>query len=227
MLEPDIAQTAAMIADSSRAQMLLALLGGKALTAGELAAVADITAPTASAHLRKLMDSHLIQMHQQGRHRYFQLTGPAVAELLESLLRLSFVDPRPCDVQTGPSEPMLRQYRLCYDHLAGALAVSLYDTLLQQEKIQQTSEGVLLTEAGERFFHTIGADIEAMKRHRRVLCRHCMDWSERRFHLAGALGAWIYRDLERHGWAYKALDSRVVVFNPEGLQQFSHRYGLK
>ncbi|MCE9684880.1 helix-turn-helix domain-containing protein [Shewanella sp. AS16] len=228
-MEPNIAFIAALIGDTARSRILVALLGGQALTATELAVEADVTAQTASSHLSKLVEGELLRVRKQGRHKYFQLQSPQVAELLESLLNISAGSLNPKSVH-GPADPGLRRARVCYDHLAGELGVALYDALGAQQLLTREQDETRLTAEGRAFFAALGLDLEELKgrqdRRRRPLCKSCLDWSERRSHLAGALGNWILEDILAKGWAERALDSRAMLFTASGLQAFSKSYGL-
>lgn len=185
---PSIAPIAALAGDPARANMLAALLAGPALTAGELAREAGVGAATASAHLAKLEAGGLVTGLRQGRHRYFRLAGPDVVGLLESLLgvaaRAGFGGRRP-----GPADPGLRRARVCYDHLAGEMGVALLDGLLARRVLARQGDGLRLTRSGAGFAQDFGLDLAVLTAARRPLCRTCLDWSERRPHLAGGLGA--------------------------------------
>jgi DNA-binding transcriptional ArsR family regulator len=224
-MEPDIAYVASLIGDKARARMLTALMGGKALTATELALEGEITAQTASSHLSKLVEGGLLSMRKQGRHRYFQLTDPSVAEVIERMQILSTAR-NLAKVQTGPKDPYLRQARVCYDHLAGELGVRLFDSLRQQELLETQGDDAKLTLAGEAFFTGLGADLCLLRQHKRPLCKACLDWSERRSHLAGTLGQWILDDALARHWFRRSLDSRVIEVNEVGARQFAKRYGM-
>jgi DNA-binding transcriptional ArsR family regulator len=213
---PPLARIAALIGDPTRAQMLAALMAGQALTASELAATAGVTKPTASAHLAKLLDAGLLALRVQGRHRYYGLAGAEVAALLEGLMGLAFETGR--RVPTGPREPALREARQCYDHLAGRLGVALHDGLVEHGLLALADGQPQITPAGEAFCAAIGIDIAALRRSRRPLCRHCLDWSERRPHLGGALGAALLGWLYASGGARRAKVSRAVQITPTGLQ---------
>lgn len=223
---PDIALIAALVGDPARANMLTALMGGKALSAGELAAEAGVTLPTASSHLAKLQAGGLVAVEQQGRHRYFRLAGPDIAQMLESLMglaaRIGHVRTRP-----GPRDPALREARICYDHLAGDQGVRLFDSLLQRRLIRKIRDRVELTAAGEAFVAGFGIDLVALKHSRRPLCRTCLDWSVRRPHLAGALGAALLHRLAALGWARRERASRAVAFTPSGRRRFEREFPLR
>jgi len=224
-LQPDISIIASLIGDPTRASMLTALMGGKALTATELALEADITAPTASSHLNKLVAGQLLTVRKQGRHKYFQLHGFEIAELLESLLNIS-AKVSPPKIETGPSDPRLRESRVCYDHLAGELGVALYDALAKNGYIINRQSETLFTESGRKFFTTLGIDFDKIKSNKRPLCKSCLDWSERKNHLAGVIGHWILADIYQQGFAEKDIDSRAVVFTDKGLKQFNKKYDM-
>ena len=223
--QPDISEISALIGEPARAKMLIALLGGKALTATEMALEADILPPTASVHLAKLLDCGLLRVQKQGRHKYFQLRGPEVAELLEALLNLSSKMEH-STVSTGPRDPDLRVARVCYDHLAGEQGVSLLVGLERKGLIKDDDGQLSLTANGSDWFDRQGADIELLSKERRPLCKGCLDWSERRYHLAGTLGRWVLQDIFAKRWAVQDLDSRIVRFSGHGLRQFNKVYAL-
>lgn len=219
-MTPAIANIATLIGDSARAKMLIALLGGKALTATELEIEADVSTSTASSHLQKLVAGGLLLERKQGRHKYFQLQHHDVANLLEMLLNIS----QRREIATGPQNPDLRQSRVCYDHLAGTLAVKLYDALSRQNLLLDCQQSAALTAQGALFFAKLG--FAPSHQSTRPICKACLDWSERRSHLAGQLGQWILQDIFAKEWAQQDLDSRVVRFSAVGLKHFSKRYGI-
>lgn len=223
--EPNITRIAMLIGDTARARMMIALMGGKALTATELATEADITAQTASSHLSKLVDRRLVTVQKQGRHKYFQLSGHDVAELLETLLNVSAKFEHSL-VATGPGDPELRKSRICYDHLAGEIGVRLLDALKSNALVTESDNHILLTAVGRELFAERGADLKALEKKRRPLCKNCLDWSERRNHLAGALGQWMLNDILNKGWAKKDPDTRVIRFSDSGLKGLRQAYGL-
>lgn len=230
-MQPDIALIAGLIGDKARAKMLLALMSGKAHTATELSAEADITPQTASSHLTKLVKGKLLIVRKQGRHRYFQLKDSQVAELIEQLLVISANNSIQI-IETGPEDHRLRKARVCYNHLAGEVAVNLFDALTEQRLITAEGDQAWLTEQGEVFFQQLGAGLcpgsnASQTRKSTVGCKACLDWSERRSHLAGELGQWVLQDLLLKGWGCRALDSRAVEFSAKGLQAFYRQYGVK
>lgn len=217
-MQHPITHIAAMIADQARANMLLALLSGRALTASELAIEADITAQTASSHLAKMLQHNLLQVQKQGRHKYFQLHNPEIARLLETLLVISETSISN-KVKTGPACPSLRQARVCYDHIAGKVGVEIFDGLLQQNILELHQQAAALTPTGKAFFIQLGADIEQLEKKRRPLCRACLDWSERRSHLAGSVGQWVLEFVLTKKWAKRDLDSRALHFSDSGYKK--------
>jgi DNA-binding transcriptional ArsR family regulator len=221
---PNIARIAALVGDPARAEMLTALLGGRALTATELSGVAGITKQTASAHLSKLLEARLLTMQSQGRHRYFQLADADVAHLLESLMGVAH-RAGAVRLRSGPREPALRNARQCYDHLAGDKGVQLFDSLVQRGLFKPASGTLELSGSGANFFHDFGIDVDLLEKRRRPLCRSCLDWSARRHHLGGALGAAMLQRIFALGWARRARYSRAVIFSAGGEMAFRRRFG--
>lgn len=195
---PVIASVAALIGDPARANILTALMDGRALTASELAEVAGVTLPTASGHLAKLSDAALVAVEKQGRHRYYRLHSADVAEVLEKLMGLAQRSGA-VRVRTGPRDEALREARICYDHLAGEQGVALLSRLFENDLLSP-GETPGLTDKGRIAFSNIGIDVEALARKRRPVCLHCLDWSERRHHLGGSLGAAILERSVALGW---------------------------
>jgi len=215
---PDISEIASLIGDPARSHMLLALLDRRAWTAGELAREAGITAQTASAHLAKLEAGGLIVLERQGRHRYAALAEHGVSEALEALLRLAARQPKP-KRRPGPRDPALRHARSCYNHLAGEVAVQLADHFLQRGWLKPTpDDGWRVTKAGERGFgDVLGVAVGALGE-RKPLARPCLDWSERRPHLAGPLGTALLESLFSRGWVRRG-EGRTVTFTKRGKEQ--------
>ena len=215
---PSIAPIAALAGDPARANMLAALLGGQALTAGELANEAGVSLATASAHLAKLRDGGLITGVRQGRHHYFRLADADVAALLEAIAnvaaRAGCLRTRP-----GPADPALRQARVCYDHLAGEAGVALFDALVKSKVIAGAGDAVRLTKKGEDFARGLRIDIAALKAQRRPVCKPCLDWSQRRRHLAGSFGAALLDQFLARKWLTRG-EGRVLAFSCAGRLQF-------
>jgi DNA-binding transcriptional ArsR family regulator len=212
---PDIVKIAALIGDHARAEVLTALMAGRALTATELAELAGVTKQTISSHLAKLVDAGLLAVEAQGRHRYFRLADDDVAHLLESLMGVAF-RAGSVRLRSSPRDPAMRKARVCYDHLAGELGVLVFDSLRERQALALGVDGVELTASGEGFFERMGIDAGALRGQRRVFCRTCLDWSERRHHLAGALGASLLARVVALGWATRDKQSRVVRFTENG-----------
>ena len=214
---PNITNIAALVGDHARAEVLTALMSGMALTATELAAVAGVTKQTISGHLAKLVDARLLAVEAQGRHRYFRLADADVARLLESLMSVAFRTGA-VRLRSSPREPALRKARVCYDHLAGELGVMVYERLALAGAFTVDGDGIALTVAGRRIVAGLGIDTGALANTRRPLCRTCLDWSERRHHLAGALGSALMDRYQQLGWASRTKDSRVMAFSSAGEQ---------
>src|SRR5437773_6705033 len=221
----NVVRIAALIGDHARADVLTALVGGQALTATELAQVAGVTKQTISAHLAKLVDARLLAVESQGRHRYFRLADRDVGELLENLMGVAYRTGA-VRLRASPREPALRFARVCYDHLAGELGVLAFDSLEQQRLLKSGADGLQLTQRGRAFCDAFGIDIVELSQERRPLCRACLDWSVRRHHLAGALGAALLHRCLELGWARRAKGSRVVNFSPHGERAFRERFSL-
>ncbi len=194
-----------------------------------LAACADqaagVSAQTASSHLAKLDAGGLVSARRQGRHRYFSLSGEDVAQVLEGLMGLAARSGQ-LRARPGPREPELRRARVCYDHLAGDMGVAMLDGLVAGGWISRLDEALLLTDQGERFFQEdFGLELDALRASRRPLCKGCLDWSVRRTHLAGALGAGLLQRIYQLGWARRIEGARVVVFTPRGQAAFEQAFG--
>jgi DNA-binding transcriptional ArsR family regulator len=222
---PSIVRIAALVGDHARAEILTALMGGEALTATELAEVAGVTKQTVSTHLAKLLDAQLLAVENQGRHRYFRLADRDVADLLESLMGVAYRTGA-VRLRSSPREPALRKARVCYDHLAGDLGVLVFDSLDRRRWLRSRGATLELTPDGKRFCWDFGIDIDALARQRRPLARACLDWSVRRHHLAGAVGAAVLGRCIALGWARRAKGSRVVVFSDAGERALRERFSV-
>jgi DNA-binding transcriptional ArsR family regulator len=222
---PKIAQVAALVGDPARANMLSALMDGQTLTATELAYVAGVAPQTASGHLAKLSDAGLLSLKRHGRRRYLRLASPLVARMLESLMVLAQAGPaRQHNLWRGGET--LRLARTCYDHMAGRVAVAIADRLAQQSFILLDDDGGQLTDTGRSFFDNSGIDLRLASK-RRVFCRPCLDWSERRPHLAGAVGAAILHYALEHNWVEHVRDSRALVLTPVGVRGLASMFGIE
>jgi DNA-binding transcriptional ArsR family regulator len=223
---PNIVRIAALIGERARADILTALMANNALTATELSQVAGVTKQTISAHLAKLLDARLLAVEIQGRHRYFRLADPDVAQLLETLMGVAFRSGA-VRARLSPREPALRKARVCYDHLAGDLGVQVYESLQRGKLLSAGASDLALTAAGAAFVRDLGIDLDALTERKRSVCRACLDWSVRRHHLAGALGAALLARFCELGWARRANNSRVVEFSPRGEKALRTRFDLQ
>lgn len=222
---PDISRVAALIGDPARANMLMALMSGKALTATELAAEAGITPQTASSHLSRLYEGGLVRPRKQGRHKYFSLAGDEVGGLLETMMGLA-ASAGHLRTRTGPKDTALRKARVCYNHLAGDMGTRLFDALADRRYLLTGEDTLLLTEAGAAFMQEFGIDLDRLSRAKSPLCRQCLDWSERRSHLAGSLGRSLLTRFEQLGWAKIDRSTRVVTFSPQGERHFRTTFSI-
>ena len=216
---PDIAHIAALIGDPARANMLTALMSGKALTVSELAEEAGVTIQTASSHLSKLADGGLLRPRKQGRHKYFSIASDDVASVLEGLMGLA-AESGHLRTRTGPKNIQLRKARVCYNHLAGDMVTRLFDSLISEEYLTIKDDDLSLTKSGQEFVAAFGIDLEVLQLKKTPLCRECLDWSERRSHLAGSLGRAFLARFEELAWAKRDQKTRVVVFSHSGEAQF-------
>ena len=225
------AEVASLAGDPARAGMLHALMDGRALSASELAHVAGITPQTATGHLGRMTAAGLLCVEKQGRHRYHRLATPAVAQMIEGIMRVaSALEPEGRKVVVGPRDAAMRTARTCYDHLAGRLGVALADALVAGGHAEMTSDGGMVTEAGVAFLDRVGIDVAPLLDRRgkkRVLCRPCLDWSERRPHIAGALGAELCRQSFANNWIRRTEGSRAVAITPKGFRIFRETFGAR
>lgn len=215
--DSNLARIAGAIAEPARARILCCLLDGHARTSTELSVVADVSPSTASAHLARLRDDGLLLQVAQGKHRYFRLAGHDVAAALEALLVVAGVPHTPFK----PATPArLRQARTCYDHMAGALAVELHEHCVAQGWLADDAGGdYALTAAGEERFARLGLDPAPLRKLRRRFACPCLDWSERKPHLGGALGAALLQLALRQGWVEQDLDSRALAVPARGRRR--------
>jgi DNA-binding transcriptional ArsR family regulator len=218
----DISEPAALIGDATRASFLMALSEADALPASELARRASVTASTASIQLAKLVQGGLLTVEQHGRHRYYALADPAIATAIESLAVIAPQRP-PRSLRQSRIGADLQAARTCYDHLAGALGVSLFDALLKERLLTKELEP---TKKGARRLADLGVDVEAAASGRRAFARRCLDWSERRHHLSGALGAALATRFFDLGWIERLPSSRAVRITPTGETELQHELGI-
>jgi DNA-binding transcriptional ArsR family regulator len=221
----ELAAVASSLGDSGRAAILISLLDGRARTASELAFVAGVSPQTASAHLARLVDFGLVSVARQGRHRYHRLAGTEAARAIEALALIAAGQPRRHRIP-GPRDRLLREGRTCYDHFAGRLGVAIADALLAAGAIIESGGHFEITTEGERRLALLEVDVPALRRDSRPLCRSCIDWSERRPHLAGAVGAQIMTNALRLGWVQRLGDTRGVHVTSLGHAIFRDAIGL-
>jgi DNA-binding transcriptional ArsR family regulator len=225
----DIAGVAALLADPGRAAILSAVLDGRSLPAGELARVAGVTPATASTHLAKLVGGGLLVVERHGRHRYFRLANASVAHAIETLATVA----RPRAAATAKEAYVvngIRFARSCYDHLAGRLGVEVVEALVAREALVQDERGFFPGKAAAASFGALGVDIDAVSerasKSRRPLTRECLDWSERRLHLAGALGAALLAELLEREWLARVPSGRALRVTNEGRRAFRRELGI-
>jgi DNA-binding transcriptional ArsR family regulator len=216
-----ISRIASAIGEPARARILYCLMDGHARTSTELAIVAEVSPSTASVHLHRLAAEHLIKVLVQGKHRYYSLEGPSVASVLEGLCVLAG-GPRDTFVPSTPSR--LRAARTCYDHMAGTLGVSLHDRF---HALRWLSGSYGLTLKGTQAFEALGVDIDATRALRRHFACACLDWSERRPHIGGALGAALFKVALKKRWVVQELDSRALSVTSHGRREMQARFGLR
>ena len=226
------AEVAALAGDPGRASMLHALLDGRALTATELAQIAGITPQTASGHLAKLTEAGLMVAIKQGRHRYHRLASADVARMMESIMCVATASLPPSkSIRIGPKDAALRAARTCYDHLAGRLAVALSDQLIAMGRVEIAEDAGVVTEKGRSFFNSLdiqGLDMATWTgKTGRVFCRPCLDWSERRPHLAGRIGTLLRDHSFREGWVRRIGESRALTITPKGEKAFQLYFDLR
>ncbi len=228
----EFAQIAALAGDPARAAMLHALLDGRALTASELAKTAGIAPQTASGHLAQMTAGGLLCVEKQGRHRYHRLASAAVAQMMESIMQVAALVPSTRRLSTGPRDGAMRAARTCYDHLAGQLGVAIADAMIGKGFLELTPEAGLVTAPGVRFLSGIGIDTGKLAaRHGkptgRVLCRPCLDWSERRPHIAGAVGAALCQHCFDRGLVRRLNGTRAVIITAKGQRLFREQFGVR
>lgn len=224
-INPNMAEIAALLGETSRATILASMMDGRFHTASELAYMAAIKPQTASFHLAKLVEGKLIKVEKQGRHRYFQLAGEDIAQFLESFLAIS-PPPEVRSLKQSSQIKLLQDARTCYDHLAGKLGVQLTESMLKAGYLTLEGKQFVLTDAGILFFTTFGIDLTALKRKRRSFSHACLDWSERRYHLAGALGCELLNQFFNLGWLLRVPSIRAIKVTEKGKIGFKEVFHL-
>jgi DNA-binding transcriptional ArsR family regulator len=223
---PYIAEAASLIGDPARANILAALVGGRALTATELTLAAGVAPSTTSGHLAKLLEGRLICVTSSGRHRYFRLASPAVARVLENLMALAADGPPRHRPRSRCDEAMGRA-RTCYDHLAGRLGVGLADRLAEKDYIVLSNDGGVVTDCGRAYLGELGVELTLPAKSRRAFCLPGLDWSERRWHIGGHVGAAIADRCFELGWTDRRKDGRALTITPAGEQAFDQLFGIR
>lgn len=220
----NIAPVATLMGDVARARMLTMLMDGRAWTAKELAYGAGVTPQTASSHLAKLLQARLLVMERQSRHRYYRLASTSVSHAVEALMAVS---PRqPADSAPEASLDRLRLARTCYDHFAGRLGIKVTDAMVRRRLVRSSGRDFLLTAAGARLLERLGVDVPRARQNRRAFARQCLDWSERRPHLAGALGAALADRCFALHWVQRAREGRSITITPQGVRGFRRWLGI-
>jgi DNA-binding transcriptional ArsR family regulator len=220
-----MAEVAALVGDPARANMLVALLGGRALTATELAFSAGVSPQTTSGHLGKLSEARLLVMMKQGRHRYYRLAGPHVAQMLESIMNVALTGPPRYQPKSRLDDKM-RHARTCYDHIAGVLGVSLADAMSARDFVVLGDEAGEVTALGMEFLGKLGVDLSTARSKRRVFCRPCLDWTERRPHIGGVVGAALAQRCFDLKWVERVRDTRALIVTPAGQRGLLEHFDL-
>lgn len=221
-----VAEVGRLVGDPARANMLAALMGGEALTAGELARHAHVSPQTASGHLAKLAEAGLLALARQGRHRYYRLASPLVGQMLEGMMAVAAFQAPPRYRPQSPIDEAMRNARTCYDHLAGRLGVAIADAMTEKGLIELDDDGGVATEMGRKFLGTFGIDTALPTHGRRRFLRPCLDWSERRWHVAGVLGERIATHCLDLGWIKRLPDTRAVAVTAKGREGLRSTFGI-
>ncbi len=221
----NLVEVAALVGDTARATMLAALMGGESLTATELAYCANVSRSTASGHLSKLVAARLLTVTRKRRFSYYRIASPLVATMLESMKVVAAIEVPPRHQPRSAQDDALRFARSCYDHLAGRLGVAITDALAAMGHIVLTDEGGELTSSGARFLTAFGAELRPQTR--RMFCQPCLDWTERRYHLKGLVGAAILQRLLDLGWLKRGSGSRALRLTPSGKAGLSETFHIE
>jgi len=222
----NLVEVAALVGDTARATILAALMSGQAMTGSELAYIARISRPTASEHLARLSEARLIASIKQGRFRYYRIVSPLVATMLESIIAVAAIEVPARHHPRSAQDEALRFARTCYDHLAGHLGVAIGDALVADGHIVLGQDGGEVTDSGRKFLAAFGADLTSGSKGKRIFCKPCLDWSERRYHLAGWVGAEICRCCADFGWIVRERDTRAVRLTSAGRAGLSGLFGI-
>ncbi|MFT4416659.1 ArsR/SmtB family transcription factor [Fredinandcohnia humi] len=223
--DPFVSEIAAIISEKSKSTMLLTLLDGRRYTVSELAAISKITPQTASFHLSKMIEIGIVKSEKLGRHRYQSISNPNVARVLESLLCIT-PQRKPNSFKEVSRSKEICFARTCYDHLAGTLGVAVTNSLLDSKYILDDGNDYILSYQGEQYFRELGINLEQVRKKRRQFSCKCLDWSERRFHLAGALGNSILLFTIENKWVERLAGSRALKVTTKGKEGFVNTFGL-
>ena len=223
----NMVEVAALVGDTARATMLAALMGGRALTGSELAYLARVSRPTASEHLAKLVEARLVSMTRKRRFNYYRIASPLVAHMLESMKAVAAIEMPPRYQPRSARDDALRFVRTCYDHLAGRVAVVIADTLIAGGHVALGDDGGEVTPSGAAFLAEFGVELKPSSQSRRIFCRPCLDWSERRYHVAGHVGAELCRCCLQRGWFQHDRDSRALHLTPAGAAGLLEWLGIE
>ena len=223
----NMVEVAALVGDTARANILAALMGGQALTSSELAGLARVSRSTTSEHLSKLTQARLLTVTQKRRNRYYRIGSPLVAKMLESIKAVAALETPARYQPRSAQDDALRFARTCYDHLAGGLGVAISDALVRKKYVVLNDEGGELTAPGKRFLAGFGSVLIPASGSRRIFCRPCLDWSERRYHIAGHVGAEICRCCLERGWFVRQRDSRAVRLTAASRRGLREVFGVE
>ena len=222
----NMVEVAALVGDTARATMLAALMGGQSLTGSELAFLARVSRPTASEHLTKLVNARLLSVTKKRRFHYYRIASPLVAGMLESIKAVAAIELPPRYQPRSAQDEALRFARTCYDHLAGQLGVAIADALVAKGYVVLAEDGGEVTDKGRRFLSKFGAVLDSNYKGKRIFCRACLDWSERRYHIAGLVGAEILQRCFALGWLTRDRDTRAVKITAAGRAGLHATFGL-
>jgi DNA-binding transcriptional ArsR family regulator len=223
----NLVEVAALVGDTARATMLAALMGGQSLTGTELAYVARVSRPTASEHLARLVEARLIAVTRKRRFAYYRIASPLVARMLESIQAVAAIEVPPRHQPRSAADEALRFARTCYDHIAGTVGVAIADALQGAALVNLSDDGGELTDGGARLLARFGATLVPKAKNRRIYCRPCLDWSERRYHVAGYVGAEICRCCLERGWLTRMRDTRALQLTPAGRSGLAETFGVQ
>ena len=224
-MEDQFIKTATLIGDATRASILWNLLDGKAFTATELAIAVETSAQNISMHLGKLLDADLISVEKQGRHKYYRFSNKEVAYAVEAMANL-IPKPEISAKKKTENYPPIKYCRTCYDHLAGKIGVALADSLLEQKIIIEKNNTFEITSEGEKWFSDFGVNIGDAKKQKRIFLKPCLDWSERRYHIAGSVGTLLLNKMLEQDWIRRTANSRVIIITAKGEKEMLQNFKI-